>query len=77
MIDEVTEEHDCITTSGSSGSPVIDEQWRWTAIHFQAAYSRKWTFEQISDDIVHNGEKYNKARSASAVAAAEKQGAQR
>jgi hypothetical protein len=69
--DPLTEQHDCITTQGSSGSPIVDKQWRWVAIHFEAAYPSKWTFDQIMKDLADNGEKYNKARPAPVVAAAE------
>jgi hypothetical protein len=59
--------HDCATTSGSSGSPVLDEQMRWVGLHYKGPYPSNWTVEMIETDAKVNGPRYNQARVSAAV----------
>ena len=59
--------HDCVTTSGSSGSPVFDEEFRLVGIHYQGPYPSDWTQERAEMDYMENGPKYNRARSLTAL----------
>lgn len=54
--------HDCVTTTGSSGSPIFDEQMRWIGLHYKGPYPITWTIRQVEQHIQDNGPTYNRAR---------------
>ena len=60
--------HDCGTTAGSSGSPLLDEQMRWVGLHYSGPYPNTWTVDQMENHIRRYGPSYNnRARTAGAV----------
>jgi hypothetical protein len=67
VIEAAILEHSCDTDRGSSGSPLFDKEMRWIGLHFQGAYPSDATVEQIEEDKIRFGPKYNHARSAALV----------
>jgi V8-like Glu-specific endopeptidase len=57
-------QHDCYTLKGSSGAPLLDEKWRWFALHYKGAYPNHWSQDTIESDTAMNGPKYNSAKPA-------------
>jgi hypothetical protein len=66
-VDQVDLLHDCLSTSGSSGSPLFDEKMRWVGLHYKGAYPSKWTIERLEEDFTNNGPRYNRARASTVV----------
>jgi hypothetical protein len=60
--------HNCNSASGSSGSPLLDEQLRWVGLHYQGAYRSDWSQQMVENDFIRNGPRYNRARISTAVA---------
>jgi V8-like Glu-specific endopeptidase len=54
--------HDCDTASGSSGSPLFDEQMRWVGLHYKGPYPSTWTVQMIEQHIKDYGKSYNRAK---------------
>jgi Trypsin-like peptidase domain len=57
-----TDEHDCSTTGGSSGAPVISKDGTVAALHFDGAYPRTMTVDEIEKAIARGEVFRNKAR---------------
>ncbi|MDI1265754.1 MAG: trypsin-like peptidase domain-containing protein [bacterium] len=60
--------HDCLSSSGSSGSPLLDEKMQLAGLHYKGAYPDDWTGIQMINDLAANGPRYNRARSGVEVA---------
>jgi hypothetical protein len=54
--------HDCTSTPGSSGSLLLDEKMRWFGLHYMGPYPNEWTLQQVYNDVVINGPRYNRAK---------------
>jgi hypothetical protein len=59
--------HDCNSTPGSSGSPLFDDQMRWTGLHYKGPFPNTWTLQEWYDDFIKNGPRYNRAKLSQAV----------
>jgi V8-like Glu-specific endopeptidase len=59
--------HDCDTTSGSSGSPLFDEQMRWVGLHYKGPYPNNWTIQMVLQHIKDHGPTYNRAKMSSEI----------
>ena len=59
--------HDCLSLSGSSGSPLLDQQMRLTGLHYKGAYPDDWTLVQMNADFIQNGPRFNRARTSAKV----------
>ena len=59
--------HDCNSTPGSSGSPLFDDQMRWTGLHYKGPLPKTWTLQQWQEDYQKNGPRYNRAKRSQAV----------
>jgi V8-like Glu-specific endopeptidase len=62
-------QHDCQTASGSSGSPLFDQDMRWIGTHFWGPFPDDWTVKRIEDFVKENGPVFNHARPAAMVEA--------
>jgi V8-like Glu-specific endopeptidase len=61
--------HNCQTSSGSSGSALFDDAGAALGIHYKAAYPLSWTLEQVENDRVTHGPRYNRAKPISVIGA--------
>jgi hypothetical protein len=62
-----TDEHDCSTTGGSSGAPVVLKDGTVVALHFDGAYPRSMTVDEIEKAIARGEVFRNKARPISLI----------
>jgi hypothetical protein len=54
--------HDCLSTVGSSGSPLVDDRMRLVGIHYKGAYPSSWTIRMLEEDYLYSGPRFNRAK---------------
>jgi V8-like Glu-specific endopeptidase len=60
-------EHNCATASGSSGAPVLNDQWEVIGLHYKGAFNENLTMADIERMLADGEEFFNKAKPVSAI----------